>query len=166
MSRLRTIILLSLFGLSLFSCQKRSGDLSRADLKKIFSSGVYFLTARYEIKDEASLDASIERLYADEDAVPVTATRIKRISDYDEAGKRYVAEMDIQSEARSGVALSAWRLTLQKGVDGSNQEYYALFLFADNEDRRLVIYRSALPGYLAKADGIASHFDKAHSLIN
>lgn len=168
MRRMRTIILLSLSVLFFFSCQrqKQSGELSPAELKKIFSSGVYFLTSKYEIKDEASLAAAIDKLYADEGAIPITATRIKRIGDYDEAKKCYVAEMDVQSEAHSGIALNTWRLTLEKGADDSKAEYYALFLFAGNQDRRLVIYKSALPGYLAKADGISLHFDKARSLIN
>jgi hypothetical protein len=152
--------------LLLCSCQKESGDLTKKDLMKIFSSGVYFIASSYEIKDRDSLDRSIRDLYANEQDIPITSTQIKKVSDFDEKNGAYYAEMDIQAETSRGISINAWKLTLQKGVDGSNHEYYRLFLFRDNADRRLTIYKDILPQYIAEADGISLHFHKAKSIIN
>lgn len=151
--------------LSICSCQRNGGDVGKKDLKRIFSSGVYFLTSKYEIADQASLDAAIEALYAAEDDIPIRATQIRKISGYDEKNAAYYAEIDIQGEAASGIALPSWKLTLQKGRDASGKGYYRLFLFSAKADKQLLIHEDALPAYLEKADGITKHFHMANSLI-
>lgn len=170
MKRVSAPILLSLIMLPQFflfmACRRQTGDLSNQELKKIFSSGIYFLTARYEIKDTEALDRAIDLLYGLEGNTSITAAHIKRISDFDEESSSYFAEMDIQSESRAGLVLPTWKLTLEKGTDQDGNGIYSLFLLKNNPERQLILYESVIPEYLKRADGISDHFHKQKSMVN
>lgn len=163
MATRRTLIGIALVATFLISCgDKKIDGIAMKDVKKLFSSGVYFLAFDSVIKDRASLDRAVDDLLANEEAVTITSTKIDTVGDFDPEKNSVSARMDVQSETAAGIAVATFTPTLERRTDESGAEYYRLYLFNNGSGKGLTIYKSMIPAYLEKADSIIRHFSGKH----